>query len=465
MQKPQRLPEVLGDYAHRQVARFHMPGHKGRGMGGFFRPELIRYDITELSFSDDLHAPEAAIAQAQEECAACYGAFHTFFLVNGATAGLHALLLSLPRGANILIGRDCHKSVLSGAALAGHCCRFVQPAYAEGFGMWGCVTPEALEQALCEAPADAVLVTSPNYYGLCADIPALAIIAHRHGALLFVDAAHGAHFPFSDALPQSPAGYADGWVNSAHKTLNALGQAALLHISNTLPVFKVQRALTLIETSSPSYLLLVSLDWARYTAGLYRAWTDTATACSALSQKIGCILGLATLPRSLIGSAGIKDMDTARIVIDVSGRGITGYAAQHALEEMDVFVEMADTRRIVCICTPSDDPVWYEMLLNALSALPYGTEAPAPQPAVYPPMPRVMPLDEAVRAGVEQRPLQESVGCVAADAAGVYPPGIPLWTPGERITAESVAFLEAQRALGASLFGVHSNQIVVVRAE
>lgn len=465
MHKPRRLPEVLGDYAHRQVARFHMPGHKGRGMGGFSRQELIRYDITELSFSDDLHAPEAAIAQAQEECAACYGAFHTFFLVNGATAGLHALLLSLPRGAHILVGRDCHKSVLSGAALAGHSCRFMQPAYVACSGMWGCVTPETLEQALCESPAAAVLITSPNYYGLCADIPALAAIAHRHGALLFVDAAHGAHFPFSDALPQSPAGYADGWVNSAHKTLNALGQAALLHISDTLQVFKVQRALTLIETSSPSYLLLVSLDWARYTAGLHRAWTDAATACSALSQEIEGILGLSTLPRTLIGSAGITDMDLTRVVIDVSGRGITGYAAQRALEAMDVFVEMADTRRIVCICTPSDDPAWYTLLLKALSALPYGIEVPVSQPDVYPPMPRVMPLAEAVRASVEQKLLSESVGCIAADAAGVYPPGIPLWTPGERITTEGVAFLEIQQALGASLFGVHRNQVVVVRAE
>ena len=100
------------------------------------------------------------------------------------------------------------------------------------------------------------------------------------GALLFVDAAHGAHFPFSQALPQNPAGFADAWVNSAHKTLNALGQAALLHIGPRMPVFAVQRALSLVQTSSPSYLLLASLDWARYTAELNDCWTTTADTCA-----------------------------------------------------------------------------------------------------------------------------------------------------------------------------------------
>ncbi len=463
MQMPSRLPDVLGAYAQRQVARFHMPGHKGRGMAGFMRPELAQWDITELSFSDNLNNPSSILLDAQDTCAKQYGAAHTFFLVNGATAGILAMLLSLPQGARVLLGRDCHRSAISGIALAGHACRFLQPAYESKFGLWGCVTPEALEQALHEESADAVLLTSPNYYGLCADIPALASIAHAHGALLFVDAAHGAHFPFSEALPATPAGHADAWVNSAHKTMNALGQAAMLHIGENLSQHTVQQALTLVQTSSPSYLLLASLDWALYTANHARCWTQTVNICRTLATSIDGLLGLSTLPQSVIGSAGIAAIDATRVVVDVSRRGITGFAAQRALEQKDIYVEFSDLRRVVCICTPSDDSMWYEMLLDGLRTLPYGTEYPPNMPAEYPGLERVMPVREAVCAQKERIPLAACAGRTGADSVGVYPPGIPLWTPGERITEEAVAFLAEQQALGAELFGVQENYAIVVR--
>lgn len=462
MFRPQYLPEALGEYARRHAARFHMPGHKGRGMGGFFREELATWDVTELSFSDDLHAPEAVIACAQSACAECFGAAHTFFLVNGSTAGILAMLLSLPRGAQILIGRDCHRASLSGVTIAGLHCRFVEPAYDAQLDLWGSVTPEALERSLLEAPAQAVLVTSPNYYGLCADLPALKEVAQKYGALLFVDAAHGAHFPFSGALPQSPAGCADAWVHSAHKTLNALGQAALLHIGPRMQAHVVQRALSLVQTSSPSYLLLTSLDWARYTAGLNDCWTRTANVCKALSDKIDAILGLCTLRHSLVRSIGAADLDVTRFVVDVCGRGITGYEAQRALEQRNVFVEMADARRIVCICTPSDDIVWYDMLLDALRTLPYGTRLIKSQAEPHLRLERIMSVSEAGRSEAEQVSIADCAGRIAADAAGVYPPGIPCFIPGERIDAVAVEYLTAQQEMGASLFGVRGGKVTVV---
>ncbi len=440
-----------------------MPGHKGRGMAGFMRPELAQWDITELSFSDNLHNPSDIIADAESAYAEVYGAANTFFLVNGATAGILAMLLSLPQGARVLMGRDCHRSAISGVALAGHDCRFVQPAYEKKFGLWGCVTPEALEQAFNEGPADAVLVTSPNYYGLCADIPALSRIAHAHGALLFVDAAHGAHFPFSEVLPPTPAGHADAWVNSAHKTMNALGQAAMLHVNKNMPLYAVQQALSLVQTSSPSYLLLASLDWALYSARHSRCWTQAVNVCRTLTASMDGLLGLSALPQSIVGSAGIAHIDPTRIIVDVSRRGITGFVAQRALEERDVYVEFSDVRRVGCICTPADDPMWYEMLLNGLCTLPYGTELPPRMPAQYPVLERSMPAREAVCGQKEVLPLAACAGRTAADSVGVYPPGIPLWTPGERITEEAVAFLQAQQALGAELFGVPEHHAIVVR--
>lgn len=483
-----RLPEVLGDYARRKAARFHMPGHKGRGMGAFFNEELVGWDVTELSFSDDLHDPRGAISEAQQAFAARYGAQESFFLVNGATAGLHALMLSLPPGSRLLVSRDCHRAVLNGAALAGHTVSFLMPERIPAEDLWGCVSAEALEQALAAPPAEAlpaealplaassgpvsaVCVTSPNYYGLCADIPALAAVAHRHGALLFVDAAHGAHFPFSDRLPAGPARPvgseeqgegADAWVNSAHKTLNALGQAALLHIGPRMRAPDVRRALSMVQTSSPSYLLLASLDWARYTAELDDAWGACAARCGALAKRAGRALGVYALPASIIGQAGVAEMDPTRLVLDISGRGITGYAACRALEQQNVYVEMADSRRLVLICTPSDAEEWDAMLLGALQRLPYAPAQP-PEESAYPQPVAAMPLREAALRPAEQCPLALAAGRVAAEAFGVYPPGIPLCAPGEAITGACVELAAAQLALGASLFGARGGCVTVVK--
>lgn len=459
--KQANLPEALGSYAQRDIARFHMPGHKGRGMGGFFRSELIRWDITELSFSDDLHNPEHSILDAQNAYAQQYGAAHTFFLVNGSTAGIHALLAALPAGSTVLIGRDCHRAVYAGVALAGHACAFVEPELAAE-GMRGCVTPNKLDEALGAINADAVFLTSPTYYGVCADIPALWDVAKKHGALLFVDAAHGAHFPYSPLLPDMP--YADGWVNSAHKTLNALGQAALLHIGERLPKGIVQRALSQVQTSSPSYLLIASLDWARYMACANGAWTNAVKICIAMAERIEDMLGLHTLPASLVGAAGIVDIDKTRLVVDVSERGLTGYEAQAKLEKSDIFIEMADQRRLVLICTPADEPVWYDRLAVALHALPYKTPGGA-EPLMQPMAQRQaeMPLHQAVRAPVVLCALDKAAGHIAADPVGVYPPGIPLFAPGERITREDIAYLKKQQRLGASFFGVRDGAIAVVK--
>lgn len=458
----QRLQEILGEYAQSGAVRFHMPGHKGRGMGGFFSDELIGCDVTELSFSDDLHAPEAALLRLQQSCATIYGASHSFLLVNGSTSGLHAMMLSLPEGSELIVGRDSHRAVFAGAALAGHKCRYLLPEYEPLHGVWGVVTAKSLKEAFEAAPAKAVLVTSPTYYGFCADLKALSEVAHSYGALLFVDAAHGAHFPFSVALPEGPAPYADAWVVSAHKTLNALGQAALLHINSTMKEFALSRALSLVQTSSPSYLLLLSLDWACYTARLNNVWTKAASACEALAEDISALASLKTLPRSLIGKAGIIDIDKTRLVIDVSGRSTTGYAAKLYLEAHNIFVEMAGERHLVCICTPSDDPSWYKMLLESLSALPNGPIPQASKPEPFSVNEQVLSLREAMLGKAELCPLSDCSGRIAAQAVGIYPPGIPLWVPGECIHHENLAYLLEQQAKGASLFGVNKGSVAVV---
>ncbi len=455
------LAEALGSYERSDCARFHMPGHKGRGMGGFWRGELIGWDVTELENTDNLHAPTGAILRAQEEMAAAYGAKASFFVVNGSTNAVQAMLFCLSREDKLLLSRDAHRSAVAGAALCGIETETILPAYCEKTRLYGMVTPAALEEALRRTRATAVLITSPNYYGLCADVPALSDVAHRFGALLLVDGAHGAHFPFSDALPKALGGYADLFAHSQHKTMDALTQAASLHLGECrVSRERVQRALALTETSSPSYLLMASLDWSVYMAKR-RDWTKQVALCDALCAQIDAIDGLACLNGEL--GAGVAERDHTRVVINVQKRGLSGYETQTLLERAGVYPEMADDAHVVLITTPSDDPAWYGRLLAALADLPRRKplKAEGVPPRLTQPE-RVLPIRDAVFAQTEDVLLEQAEGRVAAEAIGAYPPGIAVTMPGERVEADAIAYLRWREAHGAKLFGVRQGRISVV---
>lgn len=455
------LPRVLGDYAERGCARFHMPGHKARGLGGFFRESLAGWDVTELSMTDDLHRPEGVLRRTAEQYRRAYGAQDSFLSVGGSSLAVQAMILSLSQTDKLLLGRDCHKSAIAGAILSGIDLDFFDPVYDGTLGMTGLPTPEEADAALAQTGATALLVTSPNAYGFCADIPALAETAHRHGALLLVDAAHGAHFPFSPLLPRPVGGFADLWSHSQHKTMNALTQAATLHLGRCrIAPETVQRQLSLLETSSPSYLLLSSLDWALHTARR-QDWSAHAKRCAALSEVISGMAGLSVLHTPAL--RGAVEHDITRLVIDVSGRGISGYRARTALEAENVFIEMADARRLVLITSPEDDPAWYPRLLDALQRLPYeNRRVTLPEPRQFAPQ-RCLSLREAALADQELLPLADAGGRIAGAAVGLYPPGIAAVTPGERFSREIIDALLASETAGAALFGARGGCVSVVK--
>ncbi len=460
------LQEALGAYEREDAARFHMPGHKGRGMAGFWRDELPLWDVTELSGTDNLHAPQGAIASAQKNMAQAYGAKASFFVVNGATNAVQAMIFALEETDKLLLARDCHRSALNGAALRGIETFYISPRLDESSGLPGMVTPEDLDRKLEETRATAVLVTSPSAYGFCADVKGLADAAHAHGALLLADGAHGAHFPFSEALPTALGGIADLFSHSQHKTMDALTQAASLHLGDCrITEERIRRALALTETTSPSYLLMASLDWSVYMAKR-RDWTGQVSRCVEIEQKIEAIEGFSQI-RDPLG-AGVYERDRTRIVIDTVGRGYTGYEAQTLLEERGVYIEMADARRLVLITTPSDEPVWYDRLLDALASIPKrkpsrvdksGEPIRTKQPE------RCTGVREATFAASQSVPLSRAQGRVASEAVGVYPPGIARIMPGERIDRESIAYLEAMERGGGALFGVREGCVFVIKED
>lgn len=454
-EQPAGLYEAVMNYAHSEPARFHMPGHKGgRRMLGELQ-SVSKLDVTELPGLDDLHSPSGAIAELERRFADMYGAKSSFLLVNGSTAGNIAMLLSIGQGKRVLLARNAHKSALSGIALAGHDVVSLFPS-----DEFGTVTAQDVKTALKKEAADAVFITSPTYFGLTADISAIAQAAHENGALLLVDAAHGSHFPFSDALPEPPFA-ADAWTASCHKTMNAFTQSAVLNIgaNSGLDPGNVHRLLTLIQSSSPSYLLMLSLENA---IDDFSGWNEHCKRIMTVRSRLEEIAGV-----SLVKRGNAYEQDITRIVFSVDGA--TGYDVSRALQERGIFPEMSDMSYVVLITTPADPDEWYQRLFTALNAIAGGLKRAGG--AVRTALPQSIPGEKcvSVRTAVlgecEAVPLELAAGRVCAQAVGIYPPGIALTLPGERISRETIGIIESRLASGASIFGMDNGRVFVIKGE
>lgn len=462
MDKEKTLFEQLKEYSGKGTARFHMPGHKGKGLS---MPLEAKIDVTELPDTDDLYAPEGMLHSAQRRAARAFGAANTLFLVNGATAGVLAMLLSLGEGSSVAMGRDCHKSAISGAVLAGLDVKFIMPEHDAATGTYGVVDAKRVEATLKEFKAKAVFVTSPNYLGQCADLEAIAGVARKHNALLLVDASHGSHFPFSKLLPKSPAGIADMWVHSAHKTLCALGQSALLHLGPGMDVAEIRRALALIQTSSPSFILMAALDNAIRCAGRPGVWDAQAERAMCWRERIGMLEGVGVLGREQVGIVGISDVDVTRICIDVSQRGIDGYQAARELGNKGIAVEMADMTKLVLITAPPDENSWYERLYEALDSLPLKNACKAFGNESLTPHERVMSMRSAALSNGRWVKAEQAAGMVCGQGAGIYPSGIAEFLPGELIDEEGIARLQGSIRLGAKTFGMENGCLYCIEPQ
>ncbi|MHB8063315.1 MAG: aminotransferase class I/II-fold pyridoxal phosphate-dependent enzyme [Ruminiclostridium sp.] len=352
-----------------------MPGHKlSRGIPHELAQDVLQLDVTEIEGTDNLHYPEGIIKQAEELAAKAFGADKTFFLVNGSTCGIQAAIMSVcARGQKIIIGRDSHKSVISGLILSGAKPVFVYPQYNCEFGITEAISAKSIEQALCKNPdVVAVLITRPNYYGICSDIEEISNIVHSHNKLLIVDEAHGAHFAFSQQLPTSALQHgADICIQSAHKTLPAVTQGAYLHIRGSrVDLKRLQFNLNLLQTSSPSYIIMSYLDIAReimVTKGAERLDT-LINDIEWFKQGIKDCNTYKVLSNQYLNEKVIHD--PTRLVINISKLGISGYAAEKILrEKFKTQVEMADYENLVFITTIADNHETFSSLLEAMKGL------------------------------------------------------------------------------------------------
>jgi arginine decarboxylase len=466
--------EAVVAYAFRAPARFHVPGHKGGpgadpGLRKAIGTDALAADVPQDIHGIDLGPSPTPYERAEGLAAEAFGAERSWFLTNGATQGNHALCLALaPLGTRVVAQRNSHTSVVDGLVLSGGIPSFVAPEYDEELGITHAVTPAALEKALREAPdARAAFVVSPTYYGMAADIRGLAEVAHAAGVPLVVDQSWGPHFGFHEALPPTALSQgADAMLTSTHKIAGSLTQSAMLHAGNRggrdrIDLGAVGRAIRLLRSTSPSSLLLASLDSARRQLVLHgeQLLHETLEAIAAARAKLETIPGIALVDASLVGRMGVAGYDPLRIVVDVRGTGRTGYEIADALRRSyDVHLELPTQATLVFVVGLSESVAALRRLAGDIEETVKRVARPGTTSAIVGPTttlrnevavpPREAFLGEAVQLAVD-----DAVGRISCEAIASYPPGVPALLPGERISAETVAYLRELAAGGARLHG------------
>jgi lysine decarboxylase len=444
-------------YKDEGAVAFHMPGHKRGNIykkAGFdyLWDDLLALDTTEVPGIDNLHCPEGAIFEAQSLAAKAFGAEHTFFLVNGTTSGIYAMIMAAANpGDKIIVPRNCHRSVYGAVILGRLVPVYIDPEVDQELGMAMGIKPEAVEFILEKhRDAKAFVITYPTYYGVCSDLKRIAEIVHKRGMLLLVDEAHGSHFIFNKRLPVSAleAG-ADMTSQSIHKTLPAMTQSSMLHVkSERVDIERLKVFLQLTQTTSPSHILLASLDAARFIMQEKgRKLLDDAIDWSNWARaEINNIAGLNCLNSDIIGKNGVSDLDPTRITVNFGAFGISGTKVEDILrKDFKIQMEMSDLYNIVAITTIGDNKADYSRLVSAIknikkTGIPKAIEK-ASTVSVKSPEATLMPW-EAVYYEKEKIEAEKSVGRICGEMIIPYPPGIPVLVPGEIISREVYEYLK-----------------------
>ena len=470
------ITSFLMEHADRNPVSFHMPGHKGSSIYrengyGDFLDKIMDCDITEIPGADNLFQTEGIISETMKKYENLYEVKKSYLLVNGSSGGLIAAILACVKpGGKLIMARNSHKSVFNALGLASIEPVYAYPEEAEGCGILGEITAEEIARCMDENPeADAVILPSPNYYGICSDVRSISEEVHKRGKVLIVDQAHGAHLRFFEkyggagGFPESAEKQgADIVINSIHKTLASFTQSALLNLcSDRVNPFLLEDRLQAIESSSPSYPMMATLDINAdllEDAGerLIRQWAENLDYFYSEADRIP---GLAVLtPRNL---------DRTKLNIDMSAYGINGNGLEELLMERDIFIELVTGNIVMCMTGIGNTRRDYERLLQALEeiASQLGENKtcgqairPAGQPEV---LTRVLEK-KAVPVEKEFVLIDEAAGRVCGSSIIPYPPGIPIVCPGEVIDEAVIEYVKARRGAGEKVIGLTAEDTVCV---
>lgn len=442
------LDQVLYEYSRTDAYPFHMPGHKRRMEPGYLEnPYAV--DITEITDFDNLHHAEGILKESQMLAAKLYRAKKTYFSVNGSTAGiLTAVSACTSRNGTILMARNCHKAVYNAAYLRNLRSIYLYPSYEAVCGLNGGISAKDVEKALKEnRDIEAVLITSPSYDGVVSDVKTIAELVHSYGIPLIVDEAHGAHFHFQEYFPVSALDLgADVVIQSLHKTLPSLTQSAVVHVQgNRVSAEKLEQFSGIYQTSSPSYVLMAGIvSCLRYIEEKgeerFREFAENLEACR---EQLKQLKVLHLTGEELKEIDGVFDFDRSKIIISTAGASINGPELHKILrEQYHLELEMEAEQYVLALTSVMDTREGFVRLVQALqeidgrllkeNARDEKTEkirsihiAPAEQ---------VLSVAEGMEESTKEVLLESSEGLISAEYAYLYPPGIPVLAPGERIS-------------------------------
>lgn len=473
-QNTDSLYDRLTEYGSSDYYGFHMPGHKRNGaLLGNGLPYNI--DITEIEGFDDLHHAKDILKEAQERAARVYGSEETCYLINGSTVGiLSAVLGCTRRGERILMARNCHKSVYAAVYMNELRAEYIYPEYNTETGLNGAVDPQEVRRILemekdvrrnkkelegVLGPVRAVVITSPTYDGVVSDVKRIAEITHAYGIPLIVDEAHGAHFGFDSFFPENAnVCGADVVIHSLHKTLPALTQTALLHMNGNLADRdRIRRYVHMLQTSSPSYVLMAGID------SCIRFLEDSRDTFSAYRRRLDC-LRRALRDLRVLRLIETNDFDRSKIIISTRGSGYTGKQLyEDLLEKYHLQMEMASREYVLAMTSVCDTDEGMRRLRDALTDIDRQlTRKTSPEDNRYMgALPRLQTVYTSAEAeqmadacgGEVSLPWSECAEQVSLEYAYVYPPGIPILVPGERISAEVINMLQQYAGDGFDIEG------------
>lgn len=463
--------EALVKHKKNNVVRLDVPGHKGgRGnkeLRDFLGAECMKADVNSMKPLDNLCHPVSVIKDAETLAAEAFGASHAFFIVNGTTASVQAMIMSVCKaGDKIIMPRNVHRSAINALVVCGAIPVYINPGTNKQLGIPLGMSVDDVERAIKENPdAKAVLVNNPTYYGICSNLPEIVRIAHKNNMLVLCDEAHGTHFYFGDNLPINgmKAG-ADMSAVSVHKTGGSLTQSSFLLCSSTVSEGYVRQVINLTQTTSGSYLLLVSLDLARKNLYLNgkEIFKKTIAFADYARSEINQIGGFYAFGKELIDGDAVYDFDSTKVSVHTRAMGLAGVEVYDILrDDYDIQIEFGDIGNVLAIVSAGDRELEIERFISALHDIKrlYSKDPTGMFDHEYINPVVVIPPQQAFYSDKKSVPIEKSAGEICGEFVMCYPPGIPILAPGEKITEEILRYIAYSKEKGCFMTGTEDMKI------
>lgn len=470
----------LKDYSNRSIACFDVPGHvKNKGvkvLNEFLGDNIMKMDINSSPYMDNVSKPNGIIKKAQELLAEAYGCDKAFFVTNGTTQAIHTMILSIINpNEKILLPRNIHKSVINALILSGGNPVYIQPEFDEELGISLNVSYQSVKKEL-EKNRDikAIFLLNPTYYGACCDLEKIISLCRKHSVLVLVDEAHGAHFTFHDDLPPSAMKLkADMSAVSMHKTGGALTQASALLINEkNIDFKKVSQTLNMLQSTSASYLLMSSIDGARYNLVVNgkQQLSKALNLSKYAKYKLNKIPGIKVINHSNYSKDKFKFLDETKLCINVNGLNITGFEVYDILyQDFDIQVELGDLYNILALISLGTTKNDVDRLINALEIISKRNKNKCILNNYS--LKQINPIIEknprdAYYSEKESIEIENSVDRICGENIMAYPPGIPIISPGEIITREILEYIKVLKKSNAHLTDMldkELNTILVIK--